>query len=76
MVLVSTFLQALAVFFIIVPVFLLWGFALVNLFMRKDMSAGTRVLWLLAIIFVPLFGPVIYLLMWRPPDEFSGEDGI
>ena len=70
MVLVSTFLQALAVFFIIVPVFLLWGFALANLFMRKDMSAGARVLWLLAIVFLPLFGPIVYLFTWAPPDEF------
>ena len=55
-------------FFIFVPLIMMWGFALVDLFTRKGMSAIARVLWLLFIILVPIFGPLIYLLV-RPRDE-------
>ena len=55
-------------FFIFVPLIMLWVFALVDLFSRKGMSAIVRVLWLLFIIFLPIIGPLIYLLV-RPADE-------
>ncbi len=55
-------------FFIFVPLIMLWVFALVDLFRRKGMSVIVRVLWLLFIIFVPIIGPLIYLLV-RPADE-------
>lgn len=55
-------------FFIFVPLIMLWVFALVDLFRRKGMSVIARVLWLLFIIFVPIIGPLIYLLV-RPADE-------
>jgi hypothetical protein len=47
---------------------MLWAFALVDLFSRRGMSAISRVLWLLFIIFLPILGPLIYLLV-RPADE-------
>ncbi len=55
-------------FFIFVPLIMLWIFALVDLFRRKGISAIVRVLWLLFIIFLPILGPLIYLLV-RPGDE-------
>ena len=56
------------IIFIFVPLILLWVFALADLFRRKAMPAIARVLWLLAIVFFPIFGPIIYLLV-RPPAE-------
>ncbi len=53
---------------IIVPLTMFWVFALVDLFRRRGMAAISRVLWLLFIIFLPILGPLIYLLV-RPPDE-------
>lgn len=64
----DVFWSGLIFFFIFVPLLLLWVFALVDLFRRKGMSAIARVLWLLFIIFVPILGPLIYLLV-RPPAE-------
>ena len=56
------------VLFIFIPLIMLWVFALADLFRRKGMSAISRVLWLIGIIFFPIFGPLIYLLV-RPPAE-------
>ena len=56
------------IIFIFVPLILLWVFALADLFRRKAMPAISRVLWLLAIVFFPIFGPIVYLLV-RPPAE-------
>ena len=59
---------AFLIMFIFVPLILLWVFALADLFRRKAMRAISRVLWLLAIVFFPIFGPIVYLLV-RPPAE-------
>lgn len=53
--------------FVFIPLVLLWIFALVDLFRRRGMSAISRVAWLLLIIFLPVIGSVIYLLV-RPPE--------
>jgi ATP/ADP translocase len=55
-------------FFIVLPIIMLWVFALADLFRRKDSSPISRVIWLLVIIFFPIFGSLIYLLV-RPPAE-------
>ncbi len=72
MIFLSTFWDVLwgmfLFFFIFVPLIMLWVFALVDLFRRKGMSAISRVLWLLFIVFVPILGTLIYLLV-RPADE-------
>ncbi len=54
------------VMFVFVPLILLWTFALVDLFMRHDIG-WQKVLWLLLIVFIPILGPIIYLLV-RPEE--------
>jgi hypothetical protein len=54
------------VFFVVIPLIMLWVFALADLFIRHDIRWG-KVLWLLFIVFVPIFGAIIYLLV-RPPE--------
>ncbi len=70
--LLSTFWDVLWVsfllFFVWIPLIMIWAFALTDLFRRKAMPAVNRVVWLLFIIFLPLLGPLIYLLV-RPPAE-------
>ena len=57
---------SMIIFFIFVPLVMLWAFALMDLFTRRDIRLQ-KVLWLLFIIFVPLFGSIIYLLV-RPME--------
>ena len=45
---------------------MLWGFALVDLFQRRDLR-WLKVVWLVFIIFLPIIGPLIYLLV-RPQE--------
>ena len=54
------------ILFVFVPIIMLWTFALVDLFVRRDIR-WRKVLWLLLIIFLPIFGPLIYLLV-RPEE--------
>lgn len=64
----DVFFGMLIFFFIFVPLVLLWVAALADLFRRRGMAAVSRVLWLLFIVFFPILGPIIYLLV-RPPAE-------
>ena len=57
---------AFLIMFVFVPLILLWTFALVDLFVRRDIR-WRKVLWLVFIIFLPIFGPLIYLLV-RPEE--------
>ena len=57
------------IFFVIIPLIMLWVFALVDLFGRSDLHAWSKVLWLVFIIFIPIFGPLIYLLV--RPQEYA-----
>jgi hypothetical protein len=67
----STFWDVMAasfiIFFVFVPLIMLWVFALADLFGRRDIR-WRKLVWLLVIIFLPLFGPLVYLLV-RPEDE-------
>ena len=57
---------SMIIFFIFIPLVMVWAFALMDLFMRPDIR-WRKVLWMLFIIFVPIFGAIIYLLV-RPPE--------
>ncbi len=54
------------VFFVVIPLIMLWVFALVDLFVRPDIR-WRKVLWLIFIVFVPILGALTYLLV-RPPE--------
>ena len=54
------------VFFVVIPLVMLWVFALIDLFVRPDIR-WRKVLWLIFIVFVPIFGSIIYLLV-RPQE--------
>jgi len=48
-----------------VPIIFLWGFALVDLFRRDDLSGWAVAGWLLLIIILPLLG-VLFYFIFRP----------
>ena len=74
MFLVSGFLQTVLLLFLFLPLILIWLFALADLFMRRDLRAGARVVWLLVIVLVPLLGPLLSLMFRAsaPSAEWRG----
>ena len=72
-------LATFIVMFIFLPLIMLWVFALVDLFMRHEINGWQKVLWLLLIIFIPILGPIIYLLVrpeeaWASPYEEGAQE--
>ena len=59
------FWQGFFLILIFLPLAFLWGFTLVDLFRRDDLSGWSVALWLICIILLPLFGVLIYLIV-RP----------
>src|SRR5438105_4415787 len=62
---------------IYIPLLLIWGFALVDIFRRDDLDGWMKVLWVAVVILVPFFGTLIYLLFRQPgatPQERQAID--
>jgi hypothetical protein len=60
-----------------IPLIMIWTFALIDIFRRDDMKGWLKALWVVIIIFIPLFGTLIYLLFRRPgatPEERQAMD--
>jgi len=53
----------------IIPVVLLWGYAIVSLIGRRDLGIGARLLWLLAILLLPIIGSVLYFMLRPAPQD-------
>ena len=50
-----------------VPLILLWGFALIDLF-RSSHSGIAKALWAIAIVFLPVIGLILYFI-FRPMGQ-------
>jgi hypothetical protein len=62
---------------IFIPLLLIWGFALVDIFRRDDISGWLKALWIIVVILAPFFGTLIYLIFRRPggtPEERQAMD--
>ena len=57
----------LAVF--VIPVLILWGYAVVSLIGRRDLGIGAKLLWLLAVFVLPLIGSILYFMLRPAPSE-------
>jgi hypothetical protein len=53
----------------IIPVVLLWGYAIVSLIGRHDLGLGIKLVWLLAILFLPIIGSVLYFMVRPAPQD-------
>ncbi len=53
----------------IIPVLLLWGYAIVSLIGRLDLGIGAKLLWLLGILLLPIIGSVLYFMLRPAPQE-------
>ena len=59
----SAFWTTFVVLIIWIPLILLWGYALVELFKNRQHFAGWQIaLWLLGIVLFPILGPAAYLI--------------
>jgi uncharacterized membrane protein len=67
---VSDFLIGLITVLVYIAVVATWFFSLADLFARNDLSGLSKGLWLLAIVFVPLFGVLLYFAV-RPRKPVS-----
>jgi hypothetical protein len=57
---------------IFLPLAMMWGFALYDLFHRDDLGGAAKAVWLVVIIFLPFVGTFIYLTL-RPRGATANE---
>jgi hypothetical protein len=50
-------------------VLLLWGYAIVSLIGRHDLGIGAKLLWLLAILVLPIISSILYFMLRPAPQE-------
>jgi hypothetical protein len=55
------------ILFIFIPLTIAWVYAVVDIFMRPDVSGLGKFGWLMLVLFVPLLGMLIYFIA-RPDD--------
>ncbi len=53
----------------VIPVLLLWAYAIVSLIGRPDLGIGAKLLWLLGILALPVIGSVLYFMLRPAPQE-------
>jgi hypothetical protein len=53
----------------VIPILILWGYALVSILGRPDLSVGGKLLWLLGILIVPILGALVYFMLRPAPAE-------
>ena len=55
---------------------LIWMLGVFDIVRRPDLRTSSKVLWALAVIFVPVVGVLVYLVA-RPPDatQYAPPDG-
>jgi len=53
----------------VIPVAILWGYAIISLIGRRDLGIGAKLLWLLAILVLPVIGSIVYFMMRPAPQE-------
>ncbi len=53
----------------LIPVAILWGYALISLLRRPDLTIGPKLLWLLAILVLPILGALVYFMLRPAPQE-------
>jgi hypothetical protein len=68
----TTFWESFFLFMLFLPLAMVWGFALVDIFRRDDIGGFSKALWLMCVIFLPFLGTLIYLIV-RPAGATLDE---
>jgi len=53
----------------VIPVVILWAYAIVSLVARRDLGIGAKLLWLLGILLLPIIGSILYFMLRPAPQE-------
>jgi hypothetical protein len=61
-----SFWDAFFLCLIYLPLVLLWGFALFDVFDRDDLSGARKAVWVAVVVLVPFIGTLLYLIARRP----------
>ena len=69
----SWFFPALMFAIFVVPVILLFGYALLDVVRRPGMGVAARALWLIGFCVLPIIGPLVYLVI-NPPGSRDMEE--
>lgn len=69
---VATFWENFFLFLIFLPLAMVWGFALVDIFRRDDIEGVSKALWVTCVILLPFFGTLVYLVA-RPAGATAQE---
>ena len=72
MLVANTFWENFFLLLIFLPLAMIWGFALVDIFRRDDMNGFSKALWVTCVILVPFFGTLVYLIA-RPAGATESE---
>jgi hypothetical protein len=68
----TTFWETFFLFLVFLPLAMMWGFALIDIFRRDDLGGFSKALWVTCVIIVPFFGTLIYLIA-RPAGATREE---
>jgi Short C-terminal domain len=68
----TTFWETFFLFLLFLPLAMVWGFALVDIFRREDLGGWSKALWVRCVILVWFFGTLIYLVS-RPAGATEAE---
>ena len=58
----TTFWETFFLFLIFLPLAMMWGFALIDIFRRDDIGGFSKALWVACVILVPFLGTLIYVI--------------
>jgi hypothetical protein len=68
----TTFWETFLLFLIFLPLAMMWGFALIDIFRRDDLGGFSKALWVTCVFLGPFFGTLIYLIA-RPAGATREE---
>jgi Phospholipase_D-nuclease N-terminal/Short C-terminal domain len=68
----TTFWETFFLFLLFLPLAMIWGFALVDIFRRDDVGGGWKALWVVCVLALPFVGTLIYLVA-RPSGATMEE---
>ena len=53
----------------VIPVLILWGYAIISLVGRRDLGIGGKLMWLVGILLLPIIGSILYFMVRPAPQE-------
>ena len=53
----------------VIPVLILWGYAIASLIARPDLTLVAKFLWLVGILLLPILGSTVYFMLRPAPQE-------